>query len=97
MRNIPLFEVKNKLSFFVHLAEQGESIGITRHGKTSAVLVSADSQETLTSSYTKSPFYLAYLNFRKKLDFDSFTEEEWKNTFDIKRNQTVVRHPEDFE
>ena len=87
MRNIPLFEVKNKLSFFVHLAEQGESIGITR----------ADSQETLTSSYTKSPFYLAYLNFRKKLDFDSFTEEEWKNTFDIKRNQTVVRHPEDFE
>ena len=46
MRQIPLFEVKNKLSFFVQLAEQGERIEITRHGKTSAVLVGAESQTT---------------------------------------------------
>ena len=97
MRNIPLFEVKNKLSFFVHLAEQGESIGITRHGKTSAVLVSAESQESKTNSYTNSPFYLAYLNFRKKMDFDNFTKDEWKKTFEIERRPTIIRHPEDFE
>ena len=46
MRQVPLFEVKNKLSFFVQLAEQGERIEITRHGKTSAVLVGAESQTT---------------------------------------------------
>ena len=74
MRQVPLFEVKNKLSFFVQLAEQGERIEITRHGKTSAVLVGAESQTT-TEDISKSPFYLAYINFRKKMNFDSFSEE----------------------
>ncbi len=97
MRQIPLFEVKNKLSYYVNLAEQGERIEITRHGKTSAVLVSSESQESKTNSYTNSPFYLAYLNFRKKMDFDNFTEDEWKKTFEIERRPTIIRHPEDFE
>ncbi len=96
MRQIPLFEVKNKLSFFVQLAEQGERIEITRHGKTSAVLVGAESQTT-TEDISKSPFYLAYINFRKKMNFDSFSEEEWKKTFEIERKKTGLRHPEDFE
>ena len=96
MRQIPLFEVKNKLSFFVQLAEQGERIEITRHGKTSAVLVSAESQ-TRTEDISNSPFYLAYINFRKKMNLDSFSEEEWKKTFEIERKKTGLRHPEDFE
>lgn len=97
MRQIPLFEVKNKLSYYVNLAEQGERIEITRHGKTSALLVSVDSQEEKNQSYTNTPFYLAYLNFRKKMDLEGFTEEEWKETFEIERRQSIVRHPEDFE
>lgn len=97
MRQIPLFEVKNKLSFYVNLAEQGEPIEITRHGKTSAVIVSAETQENQINTYKKSPFYLAYLNFRKKMDLEGFTEEEWQKTFEIERRQSIVRHPEDFE
>lgn len=96
MRQIPLFEVKNRLSFFVDLVEQGERIEITRHGKTSAVLVGAEKQTT-TDDISKSPFYLAYLNFRKKMDFDAFSEAEWKKTFEIERRKTGLRHPEDFE
>ena len=96
MRQIPLFEVKNKLSFFVDLAQQGERIEITKHGKTSAVLVGAENQ-TATDDISNSPFYLAYINFRKKMDFDSFSEEEWKKTFEIERRKSGLRHPEDFE
>ncbi|MCR4948270.1 MAG: type II toxin-antitoxin system prevent-host-death family antitoxin [Treponema sp.] len=96
MRQIPLFEVKNKLSFFVDLAQQGERIEITKHGKTSAVLVGAENQTT-TDDVSNSPFYLAYLKFREKMNFNSFSDEEWKKTFEIERNETGLRHPEDFE
>lgn len=64
---VPLFEVKNKLSTFVNLAEQGERIEITRHGKTAAVLVNADSVSS-NEEITSSPFYKAYMNFRKKIE-----------------------------
>ena len=50
-----------------------------------------------TKNYTSSPFYQAYLNFRKKLESDNFTDEEWKSAFEIKRQKTIIRHPEDFE
>ena len=44
MRKIGLFEAKQKLSELVERAGRGEKIGITRHGKLSAVIgpVSAD-------------------------------------------------------
>lgn len=44
-----------------------------------------------------SVFYIAYLNFRKKMDFDNFSEEEWKKAFVIERPLTEIHHPEDFE
>ena len=93
---IPLFEVKNKLSTFVNLAEQGERIEITRHGKTAAVLVNVD---TISSNeeITTTPFYIAYMDFRKKLEREKLTEAEWKESFDIERRKSVPRHPEDFE
>jgi len=96
MRQIPLFEVKNKLSYYVNLAEQGERIEITRHGKTSAVLLSPDRAVSKTSDINSSPFYISYLNFRKKLEAEGFTED-WDKTFDIKRSKSIIRHPEDFE
>ena len=57
----------------------------------------ADESQTTTEDISKSPFYLAYINFRKKMNFDSFSEEEWKKTFEIERKKTGLRHPEDFE
>ena len=93
---IPLFEVKNKLSTFVNLAKQGERIEITRHGKTAAVLVNAESL-SLNEEITTAPFYIAYMDFRKKLEQEKFTEAEWKEGFEIERRKSLPRHPEDFE
>lgn len=39
MRTVGLFEAKQKLSELVERASGGEKIGITRHGKLTAVLV----------------------------------------------------------
>ena len=50
-----------------------------------------------TNNITSSPFYQAYLNFRKKLEADNFTDKEWRDAFEIKREKTIIRHPEDFE
>ena len=97
MRQIPLFEVKNKLSFFVDLAQQGERIAITRHGKASALLVSADNQTSSPEDMVNSPFFLAYRKFREKMDFDSLSEDEWNAAFEIEREKTELRHPKDFE
>lgn len=44
-----------------------------------------------------SEFYIAYLNFRKKMDFDNFSEEECKKGSEIERPLVEIRHPEDFE
>jgi antitoxin YefM len=66
MKQIPLFEAKNKLSTFVHLAEQGERIEITRHGKTAAVLVGAEALP-FKDDNVQSPFFIAYTDFRKNL------------------------------
>ena len=41
MKNVGLFEAKQKLSELVERAEEGERIGITRRGKLAAVLVPA--------------------------------------------------------
>lgn len=50
-----------------------------------------------SNEISSSPFYKAYLNFRKKLESDNFSEEEWKDAFEIKRQKTIIHHPEDFE
>lgn len=42
-------------------------------------------------------FYMAYLNFRKKLISYKFPEEEWKKAFEIERPLVEIPHPEDFE
>ena len=47
MRTVGLFEAKQKLSELVERAREGEKIGITRHGKLTAVLVPAISEASL--------------------------------------------------
>ena len=44
MKTVPLSEVKNDLSRFLHLAET-EEIVITRHGKPAGVLIGFESEE----------------------------------------------------
>jgi len=44
MKNVGLFEAKQKLSELVERAREGERIGITRRGKLAAVLIPAGSE-----------------------------------------------------
>jgi prevent-host-death family protein len=47
MKNVGLFEAKQKLSELVERASEGERIGITRRGKLAAVLVPAGKEVDL--------------------------------------------------
>ena len=42
MTAVPIFDVKNRLPYFIHLVESGETVQITRHGKPVARLVSEE-------------------------------------------------------
>ncbi len=47
MRTVGLFEAKQKLSELVGRAQEGEKIGITRHGRLAAILVPAAPEGSL--------------------------------------------------
>ena len=47
MRTVGLFEAKQKLSELVGRAQEGEKIGITRHGRLAAILVPATPERKL--------------------------------------------------
>lgn len=49
MKQIPLFEAKNRLSAVVHEVETGGPMTLTRHGRPVAVLVDSDSFERLAA------------------------------------------------
>ena len=50
----PLFDIKAKLSEYVTIAENGEVIEITKHGKTSAVIIGIDEYNQLKKNYRPS-------------------------------------------
>jgi prevent-host-death family protein len=53
MKNIGLFEAKQKLSELVERASAGERIGITRRGKLAAVLVPARTDVDLKEVFAR--------------------------------------------
>jgi prevent-host-death family protein len=53
MKNIGLFEAKQKLSELVERASGGERIGITRRGKLAAFLVPARSDASLKDAFAE--------------------------------------------
>ena len=55
------------------------------------------SKLVFSSDILNSPFYIAYIEFRKKMKFDKLSEEEWKKAFEIERPLTEICHPKDFE
>ncbi|MDP3176583.1 MAG: type II toxin-antitoxin system Phd/YefM family antitoxin [Spirochaetaceae bacterium] len=42
MANFPIFEAKTQLTKIIHVAEKGEVVQLTRHGKPAAVLIGMD-------------------------------------------------------
>ena len=50
----PLFDAKAHFSEYVILAENGETVEITKHGKTTAVIIGLKEYEELKSNYRPS-------------------------------------------
>ena len=50
----PLFDIKAKFSEYVTFAENGNVIEITKHGKTSAVIIGIDEYNQLKKNYRPS-------------------------------------------
>lgn len=55
----PLFDVKAKFSNYVTQAENGEVIEITKHGKTSAVIIGINEYNSLKKTFQ--PSFIEYL------------------------------------
>lgn len=50
----PLFDIKSKFSEYVTLAENGEVVEITKHGKTTAVIIGLNEYSELKKNYRPS-------------------------------------------
>lgn len=99
MTAVPIFDVKNRLPYFIHLVEGGETVQITRHGKPVARLVSEEAvmQEQKTEGQI---FMDKLMEWRKNASdwLSATTNEEIDEIFNVKRTiEPDIRHPEDFE
>ena len=98
MISVSVGEAKNKLPYFLHLVEEkGESIQVTRHGKTVAVINNQDASTVLDK---KQLFAKGLASWRQKYakELNHFSDEEIDSIFARdKDDEPVIRHPEDFE
>ena len=56
----------------------------------------SSSKLDISSDILNSPFYIAYIKFKKKMVFDNLSEVDWKKIFEIERPLVEIRHREDF-
>ena len=86
MTAVPIFDVKNRLPYFIHLVENGETVQITRHGKPVARIVSEEDiiQEQKTEDQV---FMEKLMEWRKGASdwLSTTTNEEIDEIFNIKR------------
>ena len=94
MRQVSVGEAKNKLPYFLHLAEKGEQIQITRHGKMVALLNGAEQNEILSK---KKRFIDSVKTWREKNAEWLLSDSEAADIFARNRQiESDVRHAEDF-
>ncbi len=91
-------QAKNNLPHLLHLVEEkGESVQITRHGKTVAVINNQESSKLLDK---KQIFLQGLKKWREKYskELNVIKNEEIDSIFERQSNkEKPVRHPEDFE
>lgn len=98
MISVSVGEAKNKLPYFLHLVEENnESIQITRHGKTVAVINNKESSTVIdkTTLFTNGlnkwrAKYSSNLNLLSNNEIDTVFNRE-------KDEEPFVRHNEDFQ
>lgn len=80
----PLFDAKAHFSEYVILAENGETVEITKHGKTTAVIIGLKEYNELKQNYR--PSFIDKVN-EWKLKTGGLTQEEYKEfESTLKRN-----------
>lgn len=94
MKQVSVGEAKNKLPLFLHLAEGGEEIQITRHGKMVAYINGADQKQHLNK---KEMFLESISSWREKNADWLLADSDGDGTL-IQESQVEedVRHKEDF-
>ena len=94
MRQVSVGEAKNKLPYFLHLAEKGEQIQITRHGKMVALLNGVEQNEIVSK---KKRFLDSVKTWREKNAEWLLSDSEAADIFASNRQlENDVRHTEDF-
>ena len=83
----PLFDIKSRFSEYVTMAENGEVVEITKHGKISAVIIGINEFNRLQENYR--PSFVEKLNeWRRNTDGLSQGEyQDFENA--LKRNKEV--------
>lgn len=86
MTSVPIYDVKNRLPYYIHLVESGETVQITRHGKPVARIVSEEEvvQEQKTEGQI---FWEKVMEWREKASdwLETTTNEEIDEIFNIPR------------
>ncbi|MBR1639562.1 MAG: type II toxin-antitoxin system prevent-host-death family antitoxin [Treponema sp.] len=81
----PLFDIKSKFSEYVTLAENGDVVEITKHGKTTAVIIGLKEYSELKANYR--PSFIDKVNEWKQKT-GGLTQEEYDQYQNlIKRNK----------
>lgn len=94
---VPIFDVKNRLPYFIHLVENGETVQITRHGKPVARIVSEE--EVVQEQKSEGQFFMEKLmEWREKHPDCLLTDDDEKAMYNFRHVlEPGIRHPEDFE
>ena len=87
MVSVPIFEAKNKLPQFIHQVEEGETLGITRHGKVVAYLVGEDG---LNQQSKPDKFALVMERWRER-HWDCFLTDGEESDFIPSRRKSTPR------
>lgn len=92
---VPLFDVKNKLSEYVLIAQNEEPVRISKHGKDAAVLINVEEYD----NYVHQKSSAFYASLEKWLDENPSTEENTVNVeeaFETFRNRPFVSRENPF-
>lgn len=95
----PLFEVKNKLSEYVKIAESGEPVQICKHGQPSVIMMSLRDYST-----NKNPpvsmfevFHERWLSKCHGQGLDNSFVDEFLNSIEAARKEPQPKRPNPFE
>ena len=88
----PLFDVKAKFSDYVTQAENGEVVEITKHGRTSAVIIGINEYNQLKKSYQ--PSFIESLK-KWKMEGGGLSEDEFNDFENNLRRDKALYNPKE--